>query len=172
MGYDGEQTQRGVADLGRSMLKSVTNFSKIKSDEPTAAEPATTPQAAPLPVGMPVPANDATVISLNVEMAGTIVTPDVLHIAGRIEGNVRASSITVRASGVIKGDLVAETVIVHGTVDGRIFGQKVQLAAGAIVRGDIMHGALGIDPEATFEGASKRNSNAMSDAPVFSVKAA
>ncbi len=59
-------------------------------------------------------------------MTGTIVTPDELHIAGHVEGNVRAASITVRASGVITGDLVAETVIIHGSVDGRIFGQRVQ----------------------------------------------
>jgi cytoskeletal protein CcmA (bactofilin family) len=169
MGFDGEQARTGVADIGRSMLKQVANFSKAKTDE---TAPAAAPESSPLPAGMPAPANDATVISINVEMAGTIVTPDALHIAGRIDGNVRASSVTVRSSGVVTGDIVADTVIVHGTVDGRIYGQKVQLAAGAVVRGDIMHGALGIDSDATFEGASKRNANALADAPAFSAKAA
>jgi cytoskeletal protein CcmA (bactofilin family) len=120
----------------------------------------------------PAPANDSSVISINVEMSGTIVSPDELHIAGKIEGNVRASSITIRASGTIKGDVVAETVIVYGRVEGRIYGQKVELRSGANVLGDIMHGALGIDTDATFEGASKRNANALSEAPVFSAKAA
>ncbi len=164
MGYDGETQQaRGVADIGRSMLKQVSGLTKTKDETPVVTQP---------PVATPAPANDATVISVNVEMSGTIVTPDELHIAGKIEGNVRASSITVRASGSVVGDIVAESVIVHGTVVGRIFGAKVQLAAGANVTGDIMHGALGIDTDATFEGASKRNTNALADAPVFPTKAA
>lgn len=167
MGYDGETQTRGVADIGRTLMKSVSNFSKIKTDETTGGV-----EAEAAPVAVQVPANDSTVISINVEMAGTIVSPDELHIAGRIEGNVRASSITIRASGSVVGDIVADTVIVHGRVEGRIFGTKVQLAAGAKVSGDIMHGALGIDTDATFEGASKRNANAMAEAPVFSAKAA
>ena len=123
---------RVVADKGHSVLKSVTNFSKIKADETPAAV------KAPVAVVTPASANDSSVISINVEMSGTIVSPDELHIAGKIEGKVRASSITIRASGTIKGDVVAETVIVYGRV----------------------------------EGASKRNANALSEAPVFSAKAA
>jgi cytoskeletal protein CcmA (bactofilin family) len=104
-------------------------------------------------------------MSINVEMAGTIVTPDELHIFGAFEGNIRASAITIGAGGSVKGEVVAEIVVVNGTVDGRIHGQKVQIGAGGVVRGDIIHAALGIDLAATFEGASKRTQNPMADAP-------
>jgi cytoskeletal protein CcmA (bactofilin family) len=138
------------------LLKAATNFAKGKS-----TEVATTPAGSKSGPA----AKSTSVMSINVEMAGTIVTPDELHIYGAFEGNIRASAITIGAGGSVKGEVVAEIVIVNGTVDGRIHGQKVQIGAGGIVRGDIIHAALGIDLAATFEGASKRTQNPMADAP-------
>lgn len=160
MGYDGET--RGMADIGRSIMKTVSDFSKIRSDD---TQPAHAMMQTLEPT--PAPANDCATISINVEMSGTLVSPDDLHIAGKIDGNVRASMVTVRASGVVRGDIVAECVIVHGTVEGRIYGATVQLAATANVRGDIFHSALGIDTDAAFEGASRRLADVMSEAPMF-----
>src|SRR6185295_4662433 len=99
------------------------------------------------------------VIAANVELTGSINTPDELHIYGTVEGNVRASMLTICEGGAVKGEVAAQTVMVHGTVEGKIFAQKVQLCVGATVRGDIVHGALGIDTMATFEGLSKRSQN-------------
>lgn len=159
MGYDGEAQTRGVADIGRSIMKTVSDLSKVRPD---AGQHVTAPTI------VDAPANDSTMISMNVEMSGTLISPDELQIAGKIDGNVRASAVTVRASGLVRGDIVADVVIVHGAVEGRIYGASVQLAAGAKVTGDIFHGALGIDTNATFEGASRRLADVMSEAPVFS----
>ena len=98
-------------------------------------------------------------------MAGSITSPAELHIYGAIEGNVRASAVTIFAGGVIKGEVIAETVHVHGTVEGRIYAQKVHLCAGSTVLGDIIHGALGIDTAAIFQGSANRNPNPHAEAP-------
>lgn len=147
------------ANEGGGLLKAAANFAKGKLPEMSSSPAALKPANAN--------AKRTSVMSINVEMAGTITCPDELHIYGVLEGNVRALSITIGAGGSVKGEVVAETVTVFGTVDGRIHGQLVQLGAGGIVRGDIIHGALGIDPAATFEGASKRASNPLADAPVI-----
>lgn len=156
-----ESAPKPASESG-GLLKAAANFAKGKMPELPGSQAANKPGAAT--------AKRTSVMSINVEMAGTIVTPDELHIYGAFEGNVRASSITIGAGGSVKGEVVAETVTVQGTVDGRIHGQVVQLGAGAIVRGDIVHGTLGIDPAAAFEGASKRAQDPLKDAPAIMAK--
>jgi cytoskeletal protein CcmA (bactofilin family) len=107
----------------------------------------------------------ASVLSINVEIAGTVVAPDELHVFGTIEGNVRAQSLTVCPGGLIRGEVVADAITVQGAIEGRIHGSTVQIAAGGSVRGDIIHAALGIDQAGIFEGASRRTQNPMADAP-------
>ncbi len=128
-----------------SLLKAATHLS---NGAPAAAnEPGV--KAAPMRPAL-------SVISSNTEMTGSITTTDELHVHGRIEGDVRAAAITVCAGGVVKGDLNAETIVIDGDVDGRIEGQHVLLRDGAVVSGEIMHGSLGIDTAAVFEGTIKR----------------
>jgi cytoskeletal protein CcmA (bactofilin family) len=113
------------------------------------------------------PSNGGTgpsVLSLKMEVMGSITTTDELHIHGKVEGNVRASALTICEGGSVKGEVVAESVVVHGVIEGRIFAQKVQLRAGAEVRGDITHTALGIDTAAVFEGMSKRSQDPLAEA--------
>jgi cytoskeletal protein CcmA (bactofilin family) len=166
------EDNRGMADFGRSMLKQVANLSKPKDEGLVDAVGATAPvqQVVAVPVARPaapVPANDVTIISPNVQLTGTVITPDELHVAGKVHGNIAATAITIRATGVVKGDVAAETLIVHGRIEGRIFAKTVKLAAGATVTGDIVAGQLGIDTEAVFEGASKRSQDALAEAPEF-----
>ncbi len=163
---------RSVADIGRSMLKQVANMSRPKETQiETVGAPAPVPQVASVPVvkpAAPAPANDITVISPNVNLTGTIVTPDELHVAGKVTGNLAATTITIRASGVVVGDVAAEMLVIHGRIEGRVFAKVVKLAAGATVIGDILAGQLGIDTDAVFEGASKRSVDALAEAPAFS----
>jgi cytoskeletal protein CcmA (bactofilin family) len=96
------------------------------------------------------------IISAHTELTGSITTTDELHVFGKIQGDVRAATITVCAGGTVHGDLTGETVVIEGTVEGRIEAQHVLLRAGAVVTGEIMHGSLGIDTAAMFEGTIKR----------------
>ena len=162
----GVDTVRRSASESLSKLKAATMFGKQSQD--AAPAPANS-NAAPAKRKAAGPA--ASVLSINVEVAGTIVAPDEMHVFGTIEGNVRAASLVVCAGGYIRGEVVAETVTIHGTVDGRIHGQTVQIAAGGVVRGDIIHSALGIDTAAIFEGASRRTQDPMAIAPqVIAIK--
>jgi cytoskeletal protein CcmA (bactofilin family) len=170
MGYDGEDVTRMMAN---GLLKTAATFAKAKSPEvltgPTALRTAAAaPQAAAAPVSL-LPGAGPSVISLNVEMTGSITTPDELHIYGAIDGNVRASSLIVCKGGMVRGEVIAESVVIHGSVEGSIQGEKVQLLAGASVRGDIVHGVLGVDPAAMFEGAARRIPARAIETPVLAI---
>lgn len=170
MAHASRTPPRNAAEIGRSIMKTVSDLSKIlpedAHDQPVQQSVQQPAQIA-VPVMTPAPANDAMMISRGVEMSGLIVAQDRLHIAGRIEGGVRAAAVTVCASGVVRGDIVADCVIVQGSVEGRIYGAMVQLAATAKVRGDIFHSTLEIDADARFEGASRRLADVMAEAPMF-----
>ncbi|MGD9966946.1 MAG: polymer-forming cytoskeletal protein [Hyphomonadaceae bacterium] len=114
---------------------------------------------------LPEPANEATpapayaeptVLSAKAEFKGAIVTAGSIEIRGRVEGDVRAAAITVCAGATVKGDIAADVILIQGAVEGRVEAQDVRLQAGANVVGEIVHGSLGIDTTATFEGTIKR----------------
>jgi len=100
--------------------------------------------------------HEPTILSANAEIRGTIITTDSVEIRGKIEGDVRAASITVCAGAKVKGDLAADVILVLGAVEGRIQAQDVRLQGAANVTGEIAHGSLGIDTTAIFEGTIKR----------------
>ena len=146
---DTMQNVRRTASQSVTMLKAATGLGANKA----APEPATEP--------LPEPKRpEPTIVSANTEFKGAITASDSVEIRGKIEGDVRAASITVYAGAKIKGDLTADVILVQGHVEGRIQAQDVRLQAGANVIGEITHGSLGIDTMAIFEGAIKRLTNA------------
>ena len=142
-------------------------FTKGKTPEPPAP-----PQMAPkaplpdiAPRRGPVARSGPSIISADVKMVGKLVSQGELDINGQIDGDVRASALTVGETGAIKGEVIAESIVVRGTVEGRIRARKVQLCTGAKVRGDIFHASLAIEPNAIFEGAVKHAQDPMAEQP-------
>jgi cytoskeletal protein CcmA (bactofilin family) len=139
-------------------------FTKGKTPEPTPAPVApksTMPEAPKKPPTMS--RSGPSIVSADVKMKGTITSLGELDINGQIEGDVRAAALTIGESGAVKGEVIAESVVVKGTIEGRIRGRKVQLCTGAKVRGDIYHASLAIEPNAIFEGAVKHAQDPMAD---------
>lgn len=142
-------------------------FTKGKSPEAPLQPP-----IAPKPI-LPEPPKRApavsrsgpSIISADVKMTGSVTSTGELDINGNIEGDVRAMALTIGETGAVKGEVIAESVVVRGTVEGRIRGRKVQLCTGAKVRGDIFHASLAIEPNAIFEGAVKHAQDPMADQP-------
>jgi cytoskeletal protein CcmA (bactofilin family) len=75
-----------------------------------------------------------------------------VQVDGEIEGNCKGGSITIGDTGMIKGDIVCEAVLVNGRVEGSLRARKVQLARNAHVLGDIVHQQLSVEMGAVFEG--------------------
>jgi cytoskeletal protein CcmA (bactofilin family) len=97
-----------------------------------------------------------TVISQDVNILGNVFSDGVVDIDGRIEGNVRATSVTIRANGKVMGDVHAETVQVYGEVKGILKAKNVELYASCRVEGIIMHESLQVEDGAYIDGKFKR----------------
>ena len=148
-------------------------FSKTRVTEPAPTTPATT---APSPSFEPErPSHDTaapararatpSVLSADLIVTGNIRTQGDVQIEGEVEGDVRAHHLTVGETATIRGEIMAEEVIVNGRVVGRVRGLKVRLSATARVEGDIIHKTIAIEAGAHFEGSVQRQENPIADGP-------
>jgi cytoskeletal protein CcmA (bactofilin family) len=96
---------------------------------------------------------------------GKIVGEGALRIFGRIEGELKASSILIADGAQVEGDIVAQEVTIGGHVKGTIHANCVTLHSSSFVQGDIFHRSLTIEENARFEGASRREDNVADASP-------
>jgi cytoskeletal protein CcmA (bactofilin family) len=99
-------------------------------------------------------------ISRGVTVVGKIFGEGTVQLFGRIEGEVRVSTVLIKEGALVEGDVVAEELTIAGQVKGAIHANRVKLESTAVVEGDIFHRSLSIDENARFEGLSKREDNA------------
>ncbi len=96
------------------------------------------------------------IISPDLKITGNLHTEGDLQVEGTVEGDIRANLLTIGENAVIRGEIVADDVVVNGHVIGRIRGQKVRLTSTGRVEGDILHKTIAIEAGAHFEGSVHR----------------
>lgn len=118
------------------------------SQPSTASSPSTptTPKAKP----------PASVLSADLQITGNIKTTGDVNIEGNVEGDIRAHLLTVGEGATVKGECIADDVVVNGRVVGKVRGLKVRLTSTARVEGDIIHKTIAIESGAHFEGSVQR----------------
>jgi cytoskeletal protein CcmA (bactofilin family) len=121
----------------------------------------TTPVPPP-PAPAPKPKPAASVLSTDLTITGNVRSSGDIQIEGTIEGDVRAHTLIVGETATVKGEVVAEDVVVHGRVVGRLRGLKVRLSTSARVEGDIVHKTIAIESGAHFEGSVQRQEDPLS----------
>ena len=149
-------------------------FSKSKINEPGQKADSTTPAsgadkgapAAPSKPAMPGGSEfkasapkakpPASVLSSDLHVTGNLRTTGDIQIEGTIEGYIRAHLLTVGEGATVKGEVIADDVVVNGRVVGRVLGLKVRLTSTARVEGDIIHKTIAIESGAHFEGSVQR----------------
>ncbi|MCV2891919.1 bactofilin family protein [Lentibacter sp. XHP0401] len=149
-------------------------FSKSKINEPGPKADSTTPAssadkgapAAPhkpaMPGGSEFKASapkakpPASVLSSDLHVTGNLRTTGDIQVEGTIEGDIRAHLLTVGEGATVKGEVIADDVVVNGRIVGRVRGLKVRLTSTARVEGDIIHKTIAIESGAHFEGSVQR----------------
>lgn len=105
------------------------------------------------------------ILSADLTITGSIISEGEVQLDGTVDGDVRAASLTIGEEASVKGEVIAETVVIRGRVEGSVRARQVQLAATARVEGDVVHATLAIESGAFFDGHCKRSSDPLSDKP-------
>lgn len=151
-------------------------FSKSKPTVPTTTSSATMPSppenltktvdksnlllessSAPKPKALP------SVLSSDLTIKGNLNTSGDIQIEGVLEGDIKAHILTVGETATVKGEVIADDVVVNGRVIGCVRGLKVRLTATARVEGDVIHKTIAIESGAHFEGSVKRNDDPLNN---------
>jgi cytoskeletal protein CcmA (bactofilin family) len=98
----------------------------------------------------------ASVLSSDLHVQGNLRTTGDIQVEGTIEGDIRAHLLTVGEGATVKGEVIADDVVINGRVVGRVRGLKVRLTSTARVEGDIIHKTIAIESGAHFEGSVQR----------------
>ena len=151
-------------------------FSKSKINDP-AHKPAETKQPAPDTArsdssraepgtdkrsGAPKAKPPASVLSSDLHVAGNLRTTGDIQVEGTIEGDIRAHLLTIGEGATVKGEVIADDVVINGRIVGRVRGLKVRLTSTARVEGDIIHKTIAIESGAHFEGSVQRQDDPLS----------
>ena len=109
------------------------------------------------------PKPSPSLLSNDLTIKGNVASSGDIQIEGTIEGDVRAHLLTVGESATIRGEVVADDVVVNGRVIGRVRGLKVRLTSTAKVEGDIVHKTIAIESGAHFEGSVQRQEDPLGE---------
>lgn len=92
------------------------------------------------------------IIANNLYISGNMISEGEIHIDGNVDGDIRSHILLVGETAQVRGELIADSIVVHGTVQGHIKAREVILARTARMTGDIIHESLTIEPGAFLEG--------------------
>lgn len=96
------------------------------------------------------------IISEDLTITGNLISQGEIQIDGTVKGDINSKDLLVGETALIEGQIVAESIRVHGKVVGQIKALNVSLAKSAHVVGDILHDNLSIETGAFLEGHCKR----------------
>lgn len=111
------------------------------------------------------------ILSNDLTVKGSIVSEGEVQLDGKVEGDVRASSLTIGEEATVDGEVISENVVIRGKVKGSVRARQVQMASTARVEGDVIHASLAIESGAYFDGHCKRSTDPLSDKPATKAEA-
>jgi cytoskeletal protein CcmA (bactofilin family) len=95
-----------------------------------------------------------TIIGQDTSLRGSYNSKNSIRVDGEIYGNVTSEDgIIVGDKGMVRGNLVAKTVVIGGKVKGNITAfQRLELQSSAQIEGDISTPVFVVEEGAVFEG--------------------
>jgi cytoskeletal protein CcmA (bactofilin family) len=98
-------------------------------------------------------------------ITGNVTSNSELQIDGHVHGDVHCTTLVLGETSEIKGNVVAEDVVIRGRVIGSVRGTRVILQSTCHVEGDLLHTSLAMEQGAYFEGKSRRSENPLAVEP-------
>ena len=113
----------------------------------------------------------ATIIAQGTKIKGEINTDCHLHIDGEFEGNIHAKDVVmVGKSGVVRGDVRANSLIVSGRFIGNVTANVLEIKPQGRVEGSVEVAEFIIERKGVFMGESKAKDPKASKADISSLE--
>ena len=141
------------------------NQSSSNSPSPKSSEAGKKPG---VPFRAKAPSSTPSILSRDLVVTGEISTDGDVQIEGRLEGNIKATTLTVGEQGAVNGKIIAGTVLIRGKVTGKITASTIEMAETANVMADLVQDHLTIANGAFFDGKCSRKTKPTGTAPTSS----
>ena len=92
------------------------------------------------------------IISNGTKISGNIVDGDIIHIDGKMEGDVSCKELIIGTSGYMKGNVEAKSLELYGELNGSIKAENLFIAGSAKFVGDSVYKTIAIEPGAVLVG--------------------
>ena len=97
------------------------------------------------------------IISGGTKILGNIVDGDIIHIDGKMEGDVSCKELIIGAGGMIKGNVEAKSLEIYGELNGTIKAENLFIASTAKFIGDSVYKTIAIEPGAILVGSCSKS---------------
>lgn len=105
---------------------------------------------------MAIGSTGTTIVAKGTSIVGSIESVCKMHIDGTVDGAIQSSNVvTVGEAGIIKGEIVAQKLVVTGRIDGNVECDHVEILEGGKISGDVLSQVLVIEPRGQFEGRNR-----------------
>jgi cytoskeletal protein CcmA (bactofilin family) len=92
------------------------------------------------------------IIAADLRIVGNLICTGAIEIEGEIEGNLSCGRVTVRRTGAIKGDVIADEIHVDGEIEGLVKGKSITLTESGRIVGMVVYESLAVKDGAYIEG--------------------
>lgn len=97
---------------------------------------------------VPVPS----IISENTKVTGDIISTGIIHVDGRVEGDISCEELVIGLKGMVIGSVNANNLHLYGQLQGKAIVDKLFVAKTAKLLGDATHNQIAIEPGAYIDG--------------------
>lgn len=92
------------------------------------------------------------IISSGTRIVGNITDGDVIHIDGRLDGDVNCRELVIGSTGAVNGKIQAKSLELYGELNGSLAVENLFIAGSARFIGDSIYKTIAIEPGAVLEG--------------------
>lgn len=99
------------------------------------------------------------IISIGTKIIGNITDGDIIHIDGKLEGDVNCKELIIGPTGSVNGKITAKSLELYGELNGSLAVENLSIASTAKFIGDSVYKTIAIEPGAILIGNCNQKEN-------------
>lgn len=134
----------------------IRNKPEDRSSAVTAPKPVQPEPSFSAPVTNISQPKPAAVIGPKIRFKGELVGEEDLLIQGQVDGTIdlKGNSLIIGEQGVVKANVLAQTITIEGTIEGDIYGEeRISIKSSSNVKGNLVADRVTLEDGAKFKGS-------------------